>query len=199
MAAMRGQAAPGAEVWMPNPYPRTDVTHWDIRLPKSGRPEYVPGVIDAENGDGTVTVRTAWEPVKSVTGKIEEFLPMETSGQDLSDMASLKTLHEQGILDNLQKRFIRNKMYTLAGEVLVCTNPYHEVKDDEGGHIHSYKMMVKYAQARDDAIDSMGIHEEQPGQLGKCTGLQTRRSRRSRLVAVSPLAGSCPALPPSVG
>ena len=53
--------------------------------------------------------------------------------------AKAKTLHEQGILDNLQKRFIRNKIYTLAGEVLVSMNPYCELKDEDGVAHHRFE------------------------------------------------------------
>ena len=120
-------------VWILNPYPRTDTAHWESRLPKSGRPEYVPGVIDTEDADGGLTVRTTWEPVKTVTGKKEDFLPMDpVSARVPYCIAFLKNLHEQGILDNLQKRFIKNKTYTLAGELLVSMNPYCELKDEEG-------------------------------------------------------------------
>ena len=55
----------GRIVWVHNPYPLNDTTHWTRALPNSARPEWVPArVKTVAEGGHSATVETLWEPVQ---------------------------------------------------------------------------------------------------------------------------------------
>lgn len=142
---------PGSLVWIVNPWSPTDTGYWDDALPRSARPEYVPGVVTIRDGP-TVTVETLWEPVQTLTGKASGFLDM--NHDEAQDMITLEYLHEQGVLHNLQQRFIKHKSYTLAGDLLIFVNPY-TYSDNFASREHDAQAMSRYK----------GVSESTPDQV----------------------------------
>lgn len=142
---------PGSLVWIVNPWPPTESGYWNDSLPRSARPEYVPGVVTIRDGP-TVTVETLWEPVQTLTGKASGFLDM--NHDEAQDMITLEYLHEQGVLHNLQQRFIKHKSYTLAGDMLMFVNPY-TYHDNFASRDHDVETMRMYK----------GVSESTPAQV----------------------------------
>ena len=46
----------------------------------------------------------------------------------VDDLTRLSYLNEPSILDNLRQRYGKDKIYTLAGPVLIAVNPYKRVR-----------------------------------------------------------------------
>jgi hypothetical protein len=98
-------------VWVKNPYPLTDSTHWTKALPQSARPEWVPAVVTSvANEHGYCSVETIWEPplpvLEVATTKLlptngDAVAATKTSGGELS---ALDQLNEPALLHDLQAR-----------------------------------------------------------------------------------------------
>lgn len=43
------------------------------------------------------------------------------------DLATLETLSEEAIVDQLQKRYTQNQIYTYIGDILVAVNPFTDI------------------------------------------------------------------------
>ncbi|KAG9135235.1 hypothetical protein Leryth_013509 [Lithospermum erythrorhizon] len=101
---------------------------------------------------------SGWVPAKvnDVTGKLVQVLT--NSGKKLSvapeklyprdeeadhggvdDMTKLTYLNEPGVLDNLQRRYALNEIYTYTGSILIAVNPFTKLP-----HLYNLHMMDQY-------------------------------------------------------
>lgn len=86
---------------------------------------FLPVSIQERNNDGTIH----YVHLPSVTKEQEAqqlaargFLPPPQD--DFADLCNLPVLSEDSILNNLQTRFYKKKIYTYAGSILIAINPF---------------------------------------------------------------------------
>lgn len=59
------------------------------------------------------------------------------------DMVKLNHLHEAGVLDNLERRYSTDEIYTYTGSILIAVNPFKDMS-----HLYDAHMMSMYRGAR---------------------------------------------------
>jgi len=63
----------------------------------------------------------------------------------IEDLTKLETLHEPGLLEALEQRFVQDRIYTFTGKILLAVNPFKEIPN-----LYGPKMVAKYARARSE-------------------------------------------------
>lgn len=89
-------------------------------------PHYLlPGVVKGVRGDN-VSLQNEWEPDSEVFTMAHGTLKQRTGTDDegVEDMIQLSDLHEGGLIYNIKKRYLHQRIYTYTGSILVAVNPY---------------------------------------------------------------------------
>ncbi|XP_019195644.1 PREDICTED: myosin-15 isoform X1 [Ipomoea nil] len=86
-------------------------------------------------------VQVLTENGKKVLALPEKLLPrdVEEDHGGVDDMTKLTYLNEPGVLDNLQKRYVLNEIYTYTGSILIAVNPFTKLP-----HLYNMHMMEQY-------------------------------------------------------
>ncbi|XP_051151183.1 myosin-15 isoform X2 [Andrographis paniculata] len=71
----------------------------------------------------------------------DKLLPRDAEGDlgGVDDMTKLTYLNEPGVLDNLQRRYALNEIYTYTGSILIAVNPFTKLP-----HLYNMHMMEQY-------------------------------------------------------
>ncbi|GBG30838.1 Myosin-6 [Hondaea fermentalgiana] len=90
---------------------------------------WVPGVISKETAtQGCVNVevggRGRGAVVTAEPDDVEPILESESTLYKVDDLTKLKALHEPALLQALQDRFARDRIYTYTGPILLAVNPF---------------------------------------------------------------------------
>jgi myosin heavy subunit len=84
------------------------------------------------DGDGV------WDDADGASGDV--FLRDAVTQED---MVKLNHLHEAGVLDNLERRYSTDEIYTYTGSILIAVNPFKDMS-----HLYDAHMMSMYRGAR---------------------------------------------------
>jgi myosin-5 len=156
----------GLAVWIVNPYDE-DSSGSGYRAgyvagDDSTKPLFVPALVREVNTDGgpdpDVIVETeSCRPAKMVTLKASQIYARNTSfaTKDLDDMVYFSYLHEAAVLNNVMKRYLRQQIYTRAGEILIIMNPYKLIRDKNDVSIYDPLYMAKYRSSRQAIASGM--------------------------------------------
>ena len=98
--------------------------------------------MDTEKGEARV--RTMYTPSMVVTRVASEMWPRNRTKSTLDDMVYFHHLHEPAIVNNIMLRYLKQHIYTRAGELLIIMNPYKLIQDKDGISIYDELYMRKY-------------------------------------------------------
>ncbi|KAL0313786.1 UNVERIFIED_CONTAM: Myosin-15, partial [Sesamum calycinum] len=78
---------------------------------------------------------------KKVLAMAQKLLPRDAESDlgGVDDMTKLTYLNEPGVLDNLQRRYALNEIYTYTGSILIAVNPFTKLP-----HLYNMHMMEQY-------------------------------------------------------
>lgn len=99
------------------------------------------GNLIKDNLDGTLTVEGS--DGKKNLPKAEVFRTDPSHFEDTDDLCSMNHLSEAPLLDCLRRRFIKDRIYTTTGDVLISVNPYKRIPG-------LYDSIVKYLDVPED-------------------------------------------------
>ncbi|XP_040177151.1 unconventional myosin-IXb isoform X4 [Rana temporaria] len=118
----------GGEEWVldPNDSPVQRVLLWPRKaLDRHPQAEGYYFLLQEKNKDGTIKyvhLSLVSEEEKARMLVERGFLPR--SQEDYNDLCNLPKLTESAILGNLKTRFLKHKIYTYAGSILIAINPF---------------------------------------------------------------------------
>lgn len=118
----------GGEEWVldPNDSPVQRVLLWPRKaLDRHPQAEGYYFLLQEKNKDGTIKyVHLSLVSEEEKARRLVErgFLPR--SQEDYNDLCNLPKLTESAILGNLKTRFLKHKIYTYAGSILIAINPF---------------------------------------------------------------------------
>lgn len=84
-------------------------------------------------------LRLHTEPLLTHSHSLTLSLSHSSVHSGVDDMVMLSTISEQGILDNLKKRYQCNLIYTYIGHVLISLNPFKPIPD-----LYSQRTLLNY-------------------------------------------------------
>ncbi|XP_067329620.1 unconventional myosin-IXb isoform X1 [Anolis sagrei] len=124
----------GGEEWVldGNDSPVQRVLLWPRRAQEAHHPpqDGYYFLLQERNADGSIKYVRAPLPLEEKVVREKEarrlvergFLPW--TQEDFNDLCNLPNLTEATLLENLQRRFLKQKIYTYAGSILVALNPF---------------------------------------------------------------------------
>ena len=74
----------------------------------------------------------------------ELFVMNQSHDGSVDDMTEFSHLHAPALLNNVAARFLRNVVYTRAGEILLAVNPYETPLDEHGVSLYDEVYVHKY-------------------------------------------------------
>ena len=137
----------GSPVWIENTYEEKTSHYRAALLPinYSTRPTWIPGIVQSVDTDTKqVNIKTSYTPPMMVSRGVAEVWPRNRTKYSLDDMVYFHHLHEPAIVNNIMVRYLKQNIYTRAGELLIVMNPYKLIRDKDGLSIYDNLYMKKY-------------------------------------------------------
>lgn len=112
---------------------------------------WIPAKVVKRLADGSLEVTEQHEGSSNDTRRVlvKEIGPMIHSAKHLtsltSDLVQLDDVHEPGIIDLLRRRYVRDKIYTNVGDILIAVNPFKATPLFTPQIMHEYADRTKTA------------------------------------------------------
>ena len=141
----------GLSVWIANPFDEegngAGYRSTFVSQDNSTKPLFIPACIAevAQSGtDPDIRIETVnCHPNKSMVVKASSVYARNTK-MDLDDMVYFSYLHEAAVLNNIMIRYLRQQIYTRAGEILIIMNPYKLIRDKNDVSIYDPIYMARF-------------------------------------------------------
>lgn len=132
------------EIWIKNPYPLNDTTHYRHHLPNANRPVYVPALLLS-----STSAQTIWSPklIVQIDPNEPKLFRSTTDRTNVIDLVNLIDTNAPSLLDTIYQRFCQDEIYTFAGLILIAMNPYKALCNESNGQsIYGSETMTQYRQ-----------------------------------------------------